>query len=202
MAARRQKTWIITGILVAVATLAFLGLRYRTQVNWNPFRTVGEPLDSLDGVVVYYNGGTSQSHGRNTAADGYNIGLRYQCVEFVKRYYLEHFGHRFPDAYGHARDFFDPHVADGKRNPARNLIQYRNPATNLPRKGDILVWGPSRWNPYGHVAIVSKVQEGTVEYIQQNAGPFGPTRATVSAAMEGNRYRLTDAGILGWLGRQ
>lgn len=47
----------------------------------------GAPLDSLNGVVVYYNDGMGAVHGRNTV-DGYNVGLKYQCVEFVKRYYL------------------------------------------------------------------------------------------------------------------
>lgn len=49
--------------------------------------------------------------------DGYNVGLRYQCVEFVKRYYsLEHYAHRMPNSYGHAKDLFDPRVEDGAMN--------------------------------------------------------------------------------------
>ena len=71
----------------------------------------GDPLDSLNGVVVYCNGGFSGNSGRNMV-DGYNIGLKYQCVEFVKRYYFERFDHRMPNSYGHAKDFFDSTVAD------------------------------------------------------------------------------------------
>ncbi|HRH39166.1 MAG TPA: CHAP domain-containing protein, partial [Flavobacteriales bacterium] len=61
----------------------------------------GAPIDSLHGVIVYHNDGMSATHGRNTV-DGYNVGLRYQCVEFVKRYYLEHYHHRMPNSYGNA----------------------------------------------------------------------------------------------------
>jgi hypothetical protein len=61
---------------------------------------------------VYYNGGVANVVGRNVSVDGYNLGLKYQCVEFVKRYYYQHLGHKMPDTYGHAKDFFDRNVAD------------------------------------------------------------------------------------------
>ncbi|SUD83261.1 Uncharacterised protein [Stutzerimonas stutzeri] len=54
--------------------------------------------------------------GGNLSKDGYNLGLRYQCVEFVKRYYFERHGHRMPDTYGHAKSFFDPSLGDGALN--------------------------------------------------------------------------------------
>src|SRR5688572_16176754 len=88
----------------------------------NPLRySVGDKIDSLNGVTVYYNGLVTQAHGRNTSKDGYNLGLKYQCVEFVKRYYYSFLNHRFPDTYGHAKDFFDKKVEDGGKNRARNL---------------------------------------------------------------------------------
>lgn len=46
----------------------------------------------------------------------YNIGLKYQCVKFVKRYYYEHLNHKMPDSYGHEKDFFDNTIADGQLN--------------------------------------------------------------------------------------
>ncbi|WP_413044376.1 hypothetical protein [Pseudomonas sp. YJ42] len=72
--------------------------------------------------------------GRNLTQDGYNLGLRYQCVEFVKRYYFERHGHRMPDSYGHAKDFFDPQVGDGALNARRGLLQftYRAAASGRP----------------------------------------------------------------------
>ncbi len=48
---------------------------------------VGDKVDSLNGVYVYYNSNVGNVSGRNLASDGYNLGLKYQCVEFVKRYY-------------------------------------------------------------------------------------------------------------------
>ena len=60
------------------------------KINLNFNYEVGQPLDSLNNVVVYYNGGVDNNSGRNTSADNYNIGIKYQCVEFVKRYYYQH----------------------------------------------------------------------------------------------------------------
>jgi CHAP domain len=188
-------------MILGLLGVFFWGVRYSTRINWNTARSIGTPMDSLDGIPVYYNGGVNQTHGRNTSPTGYNVGLRYQCVEFVKRYYLERYGHEMPDAYGHALDFFDPSVADGGTNVKRGLIQYRNGGRSRPQKGDLLVWKSSFWNPYGHVAIVSQLltKRAEVEYIQQNPGPWGDARVSVGLIQSGQAYTLEDERILGWL---
>ncbi|MCR5077115.1 MAG: CHAP domain-containing protein, partial [Prevotella sp.] len=84
------KVWKRTGfILLGTVLLVAVGYVAVTHLNMNPNLERGVAVDSLDGVYVYYNGGVSQSSGRNTI-DGYNVGIRYQCVEFVKRYYYLH----------------------------------------------------------------------------------------------------------------
>lgn len=99
--------------LLAVTTLVLGGYQLVTRIVLNSKLAPGRQIDELHGVAIYYNGGVNQSRGRNTSVDGYNLGIRHQCVEFVKRYYFERFGHRMPDSYGHARSFFDPSLADG-----------------------------------------------------------------------------------------
>ena len=132
---------------VIILILAVSGYYVGTRANLNPKDTVGEVIDSLDGVYVYYNGGTGNGSGRNTSSDGYNIGLKYQCVEFVKRYYYEHYKHKMPDSYGHAKDFFDSSIADGRLSKRRNLIQYTNPRSSITQTGDLLVYGPTAGHP-------------------------------------------------------
>lgn len=136
---------------------------------------VGDKLDSLNGVYVYYNANVGNVKGRNTSADGYNIGLKYQCVEFVKRYYYQHLNHKMPDSYGHAKDFYEKGLGDGKRSKRRNLIQYANPSNSKPKVDDLLVFDGTTTNKYGHVAIISKVTDSKIEIIQQNPGPYGCT---------------------------
>lgn len=150
-----------------------------TLLNWNPRYAVGEELDSHNGVAVYYNGGVGHTAGRNLAPDGYNIGIRWQCVEFVKRYYYEHLGHRMPDSYGHAKHFFDPAIPDGAMNSKRDLLQFSNPSPSRPLPDDLVVFAPTLLNRYGHVAIVSEVTENDIEIVQQNPGPFGSSRERI-----------------------
>lgn len=160
--------------------------------------TPGAAIDSLHGVKVHHNGGMGAVHGRHVV-DGYNVGLRYQCVEFVKRYYLEHYDHRMPNSYGHAKDFFDTTLTDGALNPDRGLLQFTNPSATRPAAGDLVVLGPWRGNPYGHVAIVSRVAHGEVEVVQQNTSD---TRASYDLDLVDGRWHIDNDRILGWLGKR
>jgi hypothetical protein len=168
-------------------------------LNWNPRYRVGQEIDRLNGVAVFYNGGVGHSSGRNQAPDGYNLGLKYQCVEFVKRYYYEHLRHKMPDSYGHAKQFFDATLADGARNTRRDLLQFANGGQTKPSPDDLLVFGPSLLNRYGHVAIVSAVTDSDLEIVQQNPGPFGSPRERLPLASQGGRWRCQNSRVLGWL---
>jgi len=194
ISSRRIAFW-----LAGSCVLLFLGWKAVTLLNCNPRYRVGQEIDRLNGVAIYYNGGVGHSSGRNLAPDGYNLGIKYQCVEFVKRYYYERLNHKMPDAYGHAKQFFDPALEDGAHNRRRDLLQYTNGSESKPRSDDLLVFGPSLLNRYGHVAIVSTVTNSEVEIVQQNPGPFGSSREKFSLVSEAGRWRYRNSRILGWL---
>ncbi|MDB6116979.1 MAG: bifunctional glutathionylspermidine amidase/glutathionylspermidine synthetase [Verrucomicrobiaceae bacterium] len=156
-------------------------------------------MDRLNDVTAFYNGGVNHCSGRNLAPNGCNLGLQYQCVEFVKRYYYEHLHHEMPDSFGHAREFFNAAVADGSRNPQRNLIQHVNGSHSRPRPDDLLVFGPSFWNAYGHVAIVAAVTDSKVEIVQQNPGPFTSSRESLPLSCINGLWSYDNERVLGWL---
>ena len=160
---------------------------------------IGDKVDSLNGVYVYYNNTVGNVSGRNTTADGYNLGLKYQCVEFVKRYYYEHLNHKMPNSYGHAKDFFVKGLADGNLVKHRDLHQYNNPSKSKPKPNDLLVYDGTTFNKYGHVAIVSKVAEDEVEIIQQNPGPFNSSRETYKLIQNNGKWEIDQQKVLGWL---
>jgi hypothetical protein len=194
-------------ILIAVGgllALTFAGLlvawQLATRLGVDDAR-IGTVVDRYNGVAVYYNGAVGHVEGRNKTADGYNLGLRYQCVEFVKRYYYERFGHKMPDAMGHAKDFFDPRVADGQLNPARQLVQHRNGGASKPQPDDLIVFAAWALNPYGHVAIVSEVGDDHLEVVQQNPGPTGNSRERYALVHADGQWRVEPAKVLGWLRR-
>lgn len=197
---KRFHLLLTLGILTAVALV--------TPSIYNHFRTpqpppvthkAGDPIDQLNGVTIFHNGSFSNTSGRHRAPDGYNFGLRYQCVEFVKRYYYQHLKHPMPDTWGHAKDFFDPSVADGKLNTTRALLQFKNGSRSKPQPNDLLIFGPSDTNPYGHVAIVSKVNDKTLEIAQQNTRS---SRAIIPLSTSNKVWTIDHSRALGWLRTQ
>jgi surface antigen len=185
-------------LLILIASL-FGTYKLATSVDFNTTHQIGDQLDELDGVAVYYNGAVNHVKERNVTPDNYNLGLRYQCVEFVKRYYYQHYQHKMPDSYGHAKHFFDAQVAHGKMNKQRGLKQFRNHHSSKPQKGDLLVYRAHLLNPYGHVAIVSAVDDDSIEIIQQNPGAFAPSRERYALRQEGDIWHVEQDLLLGWL---
>lgn len=160
--------------------------------------TRGEVIDSLNGISVYYNGENfSNVSGRSVTVDGYNLGLKYQCVEFVKRYYYEYYGHKMPNSYGHAKDFFDNSLDDVAFNAKRGLNQYRNIRYEKPQVNDILVYDGFGGNPFGHIGIVSEVGDDYIEFVQQNVGK--KSRQRLKLVEYAGIWTVADYDVLGWL---
>ncbi len=186
---------------IGALMLAGLGFLYpHTEKVISP-PEVGAKIDSLDGVYVYYNGKISHVKDRNVSSDGYNIGLRWQCVEFIKRYYYEAHNHKMPNSYGHAKHFFANGLKDGQTNPDRNLRQFTNPSKFKPRPGEIIIFDGNQWNPYGHVAIISKVENTRIEIIQQNPGPYANSREFFNLKKAEGLWTIEGNSILGRLGK-
>lgn len=169
------------------------------QYKYNNHYKIGQKIDSLNGVFVYYNGAVGNVVERNTSIDGYNIGLKYQCVEFVKRYYYEYLNHKMPNSYGHAKDFFDQSLADNTLNEARNLMQFTNGSIQKPQVNDIIIFDKTKFNPYGHVAIVASVDKNYITIIQQNTGKLASTRKKIKYYQKQHKYFLQSKHVLGWL---
>lgn len=170
----KHSTFLLIGLIV----LVFLGLNVTKKICRPNNFFIGQKIVSLNGVYVYYNGNVDNALGRNKANDGYNLGQKYQCVEFVKRYYYTHLKHKMPNSYGNAIDFFDKTLADGEINKTRDLFQFINPSNTKPKENDLLIYNETIWNKYGHVAIISKVENNKIEIIQQNPGPNEKSRKT------------------------
>ena len=130
-------------------------------------KNCGDSIGSLNGITVYLNsGGIMSCNGeRNLNSNGYSYGIKWQCVEFVRRYYYEHLNHNMPSRNGHASHYFRSAIPSGSMNLERDLLQYHNGEVR-PQKDDILVWPGT----YGHVAIVIDVTETTISTIAQNVG--------------------------------
>lgn len=157
---------------------------------------IGKPLTQHKGVSVYHNGQLyAESYGRHYSPDGYYYGQKWQCVEFVKRFFFLAKQHRMPNVWGHAKDFFDSSINHGELNKQRGLVQFFNGKEQAPQLDDLLVFQDTL---YGHVAVVSEVGKSWVEVVQQNI--YGKPRQRFSLAHEKNLYSiLAPRRPAGWL---
>ena len=183
----------MTRFIVLLTFILLLGQSHRAHKH----NKVGEIIDIFNNIEVYYNGSLNNVSGRNTSYDGYNIGLLYQCVEYVKRYYYYRYDHKMPNSYGHAKEFFDKSLPDRKFNKQRGLYQFTNGSLYRPLPGDILVLDGTPKNPFGHVGIVTLSKESKCEIIQQNVG--SSTRHMFKVQMKDGLFFITDTSVLGWL---
>ena len=80
----------------------------------------------------------------------------YQCVDFIQAYY-QYLG--VPISYGNGADYASNTLPSG----------WTRVQGGQPEKGDILVYGPSGSNPFGHVGIY---ESDYVTYHQNVSGPY------------------------------
>lgn len=145
-----------------------------------------EGMDQYKSVAVFYNASEyKNSKQKHYSSDGYYYGQKWQCVEFVKRFYYDAKKHPLPNTFGNAKDFYDPNLAHGQFNADRGLIQYKNGGNIPPRPDDILVF---THDPYGHVGIVTEVGDDYIEIIHQNSGQT--SRRTYKLTVENNHYTV------------
>ena len=157
-----------------------------------PYNKNGPALGNLNGVDVYSNGfPTNNSEDENNDAGTYT-GIRWQCVEFVNRYYWQTYGvdiNQQPRT--NANGYYTNAIQKG-------LISYEN-GLEPPQPGDIIV---SEGGGYGHVAIVRIVLASYITVTQQNyCENKGDLEFTLSR--DGNKIGSFGGGksypIKGWL---
>lgn len=107
-----------------------------------------------------------------------------------------------PNSYGNASDFFDKSLSDGQKNGKRGLIQYSNPSMTKPKVDDLVIFDRTRFNKFGHVAIISGVSDNETEVIQQNPGIYGKSRETFNLEFKKGKWKICNPRVLGWLRKE
>jgi surface antigen len=181
---------VLSILLILIASaftiyLLFFSKRYPLTIISHSI-SIGDSVDSFNAITVYNNGmDYSKSHGKHYNSDSsFYYGKKWQCVEFIKRYYHDHLHFTMPDGMGHAKDFYDPGTDHGKLNKQRGLLQFQNDNDKAPAIGDILVFG----GKFGHVAIVTKISETEIEVIQQNI--YMTPRETFTLSFHNGKYSV------------
>lgn len=134
--------------------------------------------------------------------DGTYTGIRWQCVEYARRWLLSNRGVVFGDV-DVAADIWALNdvrrVADDARLP---LESYLNGASQPPTTGDLLIYGRD-YLKTGHVAVVTRVDrdKGIVDVAEQNflneqwSDEFARELRLVE---DKGRYWVLDPYLIGW----
>ena len=137
----------------------------------------GQVLGStrLGNVTVYSNAfGTKRQRSLIHLMNGINLGLKWQCVEFARRFLYINFGIIF-EQIAQADDIFNlrhfTHVETRKNIPVTSL---KNGSNIWPHVGSLLIWQSlgnnsdvKVINP-GHVAVVVSVSSNFIDIAEQN----------------------------------
>jgi len=90
-----------------------------------------------------------------------------QCVDLARFYWQKCHGLNRPlqpntTPSGGARD-----LINNVTGAVSNRLRVR-PPEEAPHGGDVVIWGATKNNPWGHVAIVMKVGDGHIEVFEQD----------------------------------
>ncbi|MDH3578762.1 MAG: glutathionylspermidine synthase family protein [Gammaproteobacteria bacterium] len=108
-------------------------------------------------------------HSYRSFVDGIYMGMKWQCVEFARRWLYANLGWVFDDV-AMAYDIFRLQsglvISDGSRLP---LHSFRNGSRRRPEPGAMLIWNEGgHFTTTGHVAIITDVGDGSVRIAEQN----------------------------------
>ncbi|NQE46372.1 Cell surface glycoprotein [ANME-1 cluster archaeon GoMg2] len=189
----KSKNLIAVMVFTAlIVTLAFSsGVSSQVEVSGLAF---GTQVGTYNDVIAYSNLENSYASGEYNYKDDYNTGMKWQCVEYVNRYYYVIYGQKIRIAGTNADEYYDT-ASD------RGLVAYPNSGTTSPQPGDILC---SSGGTYGHVAIVREVTADSVHVIHQNwANTAVDNDKTISMSISGGHYTVSgfssNYSVQGWL---
>ncbi|MEZ4384394.1 MAG: CHAP domain-containing protein [Nannocystaceae bacterium] len=151
----------------------------------------GAVVGSFNGVTAYSNSSTSYNSGTYSCC-----GLKWQCVEYVNRYYYQALGHKNLKGTGNANNYFGTAAS-------KELAAYANGGTVKPQVGDMIV---SNGGTYGHIGIIRAVGSTSVTVIHQNwANSTADDAKTLSMTVSGGKYTIAAFSasypVAGWMRR-
>jgi len=180
-------------ILIAMAACKQNPTTPTTPTTTTTFEdTFGTYVGSFNGVNAYSNRVKDYISNQDNFYNGVNTGMKWQCTEYVQRYYLQIYDINIkPDYLGPVTNFYYLGSAGG-------LLAYPNGGSVAPQVGDIICSGTGENR--GHVAIVREVGPNYINVIQQNWNNSSLDNSE-TLSRNGNRVDPFNLSypIIGWL---
>jgi glutathionylspermidine amidase/synthetase len=161
----------------------------------------GEMIGITDqGVIAFSN---ENSNHQPNYYNGIYTGLKYECVEFVRRWLIIIYGITF-ESVDHAKDIYDlNHFSNILSNkiPIKKCI---NGLNNISF-GNLVIWtNQGEFKEHGHVAVVVKIKDNKVYIAEQNTTNKSWNKKKYSRKLLINNNTLVDreypdTKIIGWV---
>ena len=104
----------------------------------------------------------------NRDLQGFFTGVKWQCVEFARRWLLHRKGLMLPDVYFAAHLFLIPHVFDAATFNPVPVRSVRNGAPEPPQADSLIIYS-TQYNSFpGHVGVITEVGKDYVRVADQN----------------------------------
>lgn len=138
--------------------------------------------------------------------NGIYTGIKWQCVEFTRRWLIHHHGLTFGDV-DVAADMWKLPFFTRLRDKSEVAIKtYENGSTSMPRHGDLLIYA-KEYLGTGHAAVVLEVdlvkdRIRVAEQNYKNQNWTGHYARKIDLINKSGRYWLLDAYLLGWIRTQ
>lgn len=161
---------------------------------------------TADGIQAYSNCQAQCVVFDPNKLNGTYTGIKWQCVEFTRRWLIQNRGMTFGDVDVAADIWALNSLTRLDDQSAVPLKTYENGARQRPQRGDLLVYG-REYLGTGHAAIVLFVdrKKGQIYVAEQNfKNEKWPARhaRTIQYIRKDGRYWLLDAYLLGWMRAQ
>ena len=153
---------------------------------------------------------SNEPHFITLNSTAYCSGMKWQCVEYARRWLMENRNIIFGDVQ-YATDIWQLSGAVNLSDKARPLtaVRYTNgTATEMPKTADLLIYDTSYAPITGHVSVIVEVGPDSINVAEQNYSSYKWAAYDYSQKLgitcmqkeQGEvRYSIADTGVIGWI---
>ena len=124
-------------------------------------------------------------------------GIKWECVEYVRRWYIKIFNITFPSIKDAVDIWNIPYAYDPVTKKKFRFDSIMNGTNAEPVVGDILVFTQNEFYPYGHVAIITRLTQDYVYLAEQNIDDTVWNKP-YSRKIKRRVDTIVDPFVLGW----
>lgn len=175
----------------------------------------GNKIGNLKDVSAYSNCNNSFESGLDNVVSFKNknvfSGMKWQCVEYARRYFITKLGVTFQSVDG-AEDVFALKTVksiNGKKYKFKSYINNIDCTNenNMPMVHDVVIWARNKTDtPYGHIAVILKIEGNKIFIGEQNwsnnawTAPPDSYSRILKLKKHNNKCSIIDGNytILGW----